>query len=56
MLDAKLQSSTMLWNSSKTHVCEQLEVVRIKVMAYVEAVNRIQHVLCIDCELLRTNP
>ena len=25
-------------------------------MAYVEAVNRIRHFLCIDCQLLRTDP
>ena len=37
-------------------MCEQLEVACIEVMAYVEAVNRIHHVLCIDCELLQTNP
>ena len=45
----------MLWNCSNTHVCEQLGVACIEVMAYVEAVNRIRHVLCIDCELLRTD-
>ena len=45
----------MLRNSSKTHVCEQLKVVCIEVMAYVEAVNHIRHVLCIDCELLWTD-
>ena len=37
-------------------MCEQLGVVCIEVMSYVEAVNRIRHVLCIDCELLRTDP
>ena len=56
VLDARLQSSTMLLNSSKNHVCEQLGVICIEVMAYVEAVNSIRHVLCIDCELLQTDP
>ena len=45
----------MLWNNSKTHVCEQLGVICVEVMVYVEAVSRIRHVLCIDCELLRTD-
>ena len=46
----------MVWNSNKTHVCDQLGIVCIEVMAYVEAVNRICHVLCMDCELLWTDP
>ena len=33
-------------------MCEQLGVVCIEVMAYVEAVNRICHIFCIDCEPL----
>ena len=37
-------------------MCEQLGVICIEVMVYVEAVNRIGHVLCIDCELMRTDP
>ena len=28
----------------------------VEVMTYVEAVNRIRHVFCIDCKLLRTDP
>ena len=36
-------------------LCELLEVVCVEVMAYIEAVIRICHVLCIDCELLRTD-
>ena len=37
-------------------MCELLGVVCIEVMAYVEAANPIRHVLCIDCELLQTDP
>ena len=37
-------------------VCEQLGVICVEVMAYAEAVNRICHVLCIDCELMSTDP
>ena len=37
-------------------MCEKLGVVCVEVMAHVEAVNRIRHVFCIVCELLRTDP
>ena len=41
----------MLWNSSTTHVCEQLGVVCVEVMDYIEAVNHIRYISpCIDCE------
>ena len=56
VFDAKLLSSTMLWNCIKNHACEQLGVVCIEEMAYVEAVNRIRHVLSIDCQLLQFDP
>ena len=43
----KLKSSTMLWNSGNTCVCQLLRVVCVVAMAYVEAVYGVRHVLCI---------
>ena len=44
-IDVKFHLMTMLWNSDNTRVSEQLEVVCVVVMAYIEGIYCIRHVL-----------